>query len=377
MASNIGSFGEFDVTKPKNWPTWKLRFKAWLAVNKIDNKDKINALLAVAGGNLVDLLVSLSHPADVTAKDFDVLMKLIDNGYGAGRNEIAESYMFDCRSQKDTESVAGYVVVLRKLSVHCNLGSQWEQRMRNRLVSGVKDDKIRNRLLSEGAKLTWESAVEIGITADVQNNHTDMSRAANVGNGGMSVQKIDNDRSRGNVMTRSKLSFKCFRCLGTNHQPHQCKFKDSNCHHCNMKGHINRACRKLQKVQGVEEDRQHLMSPPQSQIRAPSASGYSFTHDQYYANQNSRDSEQLNYQCFFSNPNNDCLSVRCVSGPHNQQITVDIDNECVTMPMEVDTGSCITLVTSADYDRYFSRIPLKPCGFTFRSASGDSVAILG
>ncbi|KAF6033958.1 hypothetical protein EB796_007732 [Bugula neritina] len=96
-------------------------------------------------------------------------MKLIDDHYGAGRNEIAESYMFDCRSQKDTESVADYVVALRKLSVHCNFGSQWEQRMRNRLVSGVKDDKIRNRLLSEGAKLTWERAVEIGITADVQN----------------------------------------------------------------------------------------------------------------------------------------------------------------------------------------------------------------
>ncbi|KAF6040155.1 hypothetical protein EB796_001548 [Bugula neritina] len=172
-----------------------------------------------------------------------------------------------------------------------------------------------------------------------------MSRVANVGNGGMSVQKIGNDRSRGNVMARSRPSFKCFWCLDTNHQPHQCKFKDSNCHHCNMKGHIKRACRKLQKVQRVEEDRQHLMSPPQSQSRAPSASGYLFTHDQYYANQNSRDSEQLNSQCFSSNPINDCLSVRCVSGPHNQQITVDIDIESVTMLMEVDTGSCITLIS--------------------------------
>jgi len=89
MASNIGSVGEFDVTKPKDWPTWKLRFKAWLAVSKINNEDKINALLAVAGGDLVDLLVSLCHLADVTAKDFDVLKKLIDNHYGAGRNEIA------------------------------------------------------------------------------------------------------------------------------------------------------------------------------------------------------------------------------------------------------------------------------------------------
>jgi len=103
-------------------------------------------------------------------------------------------------------------------------------------------------------------------------------------------------------------------------------------------------------VQGVEEDCQHLMSPPQSQSRAPSASEYPFTHDQYHANQNSRDSEQFNSQCFSSNPNNDCLSGRCVSGPHNQQITVDIDIESVTMPMEVDTNSCITLITSTDYD---------------------------
>jgi len=377
MASNIGSVGEFDVTKPKDWPTWKLKFTAWLAVNKIDNEDEINALLAVTGGELVDLLVSLCHPADVTTKDSDVLIKLIDNHYGAGRNKIAESYIFHCRLQKGTESVADYVVALRKLSVHCNFGSQWEQQMRNRLVSGVKDDKRKNRLLSESTKLTWDRAVEIGITADVQNNYTDMSRAANVGNDGMSVQKIDNDHSRGNFMARSRPSFKCFRCLGTNHQPHQCKYKDANCHHCNMKGHIKRACRKLQKVQGVEENHQHLMSPPQCQSRAPSASRYPFTHDQYYANQNSRDSEQLNSECFSSNPNNDCLSVRCVSGPHNQQITVDIDIESVTMPMEVDTGFWITLITSADYDRYFSKKSLKLCGLTFRSAFGDSVVILG
>ena len=55
--------------------------------------------------------------------------------------------------------------------MYCNFGGQWEQRMRNRLVSGLKDDKIRNRLLTEGARLTWEKAIEVTIAAYVQNNY--------------------------------------------------------------------------------------------------------------------------------------------------------------------------------------------------------------
>ena len=43
--------------------------------------------------------------------------------------------------------------------------------MRNRLVSRLKDDKIHNRMLFEGARLTWEKTVELYFAADFQNNY--------------------------------------------------------------------------------------------------------------------------------------------------------------------------------------------------------------
>ena len=50
------------------------------------------------------------------------------------------------------------------------------------------------------------------------------------------------------------------------------------------------------------------------------------------------------------NTQNYCLLVRCAAEPHNKQIAVEINIESRAMTMEVDTGSCITLITHVDYD---------------------------
>lgn len=76
--------------------------------------------------------------------------------------------MFNCRGQKDNKSVADYIAELRKLFVHCNFGDQYPHRLRNRLVSGVRYNRTRNRLLSEGAALTWGRAVALATAANVQ-----------------------------------------------------------------------------------------------------------------------------------------------------------------------------------------------------------------
>ena len=286
-----------------------------------------------------------------------------------------------------SESVADYVVALRKLSVHCNFGGQWDQRMRNRLVSGLRDGKMRNRLLSEGAKLTWDRAVELSVAADVQNNYA--VRGASNENG--LVQKVEPHAPSWSKGSQSQSTSRyngnrqrgrCHRCFGTNHQPQNCRFKEAICHSCKGRGHIKKACQSRQ-VHGVdlhqEGDHAEMYSyqqqPRGHDVVQASQPRQSIQEHQQPTHQANTDSYYT--QTAYSNGHNDCLSVRCVSGPNNRQIVTEIDIEGVPMNMEVDTGSCITLITHTDYAKHFSHLPLQSCDLTFRSASGGNVHILG
>ena len=59
-------------------------------------------------------------------------------------------------------------MALKKLSINCAFGdeNQLNKRLRNRLVVGVKEDAIRNRLLAEH-DLSWKRACEVAIQMDM------------------------------------------------------------------------------------------------------------------------------------------------------------------------------------------------------------------
>ena len=53
-----------------------------------------------------------------------------------------------------------YVSELRSLARFCKFGSSLEDMLRDRIVCGINDDNIQNRLLAE-AKLTYAKALEL------------------------------------------------------------------------------------------------------------------------------------------------------------------------------------------------------------------------
>ena len=59
-------------------------------------------------------------------------------------------------------------MALKKLSINCAFGdeNQLNKRLRNRLVVGVKEDAIRNRLLAVH-DLSWKRACEVAIQMDM------------------------------------------------------------------------------------------------------------------------------------------------------------------------------------------------------------------
>ena len=62
-------------------------------------------------------------------------------------------------------SISKYVTLLRKMSEHCNFEEKVNEHIRDRLVVGVKNEKIQEHLRGEGT-LTLEKAIEIAVSME-------------------------------------------------------------------------------------------------------------------------------------------------------------------------------------------------------------------
>ncbi len=78
---------------------------------------------------------------------------------------IAERFMLHNRSQNETETVAQYVAVLKKLSEYCEFGTHLQDALCDRFVCRLKTGSIQKRLLTEAA-LTFQKAVEIAVSME-------------------------------------------------------------------------------------------------------------------------------------------------------------------------------------------------------------------
>ena len=142
-----------------------------------------------------------------------------------------------------------YVAELRRLAEHCNYRDSLNDMLRDRLVCGVNDQRVQRRLLAEG-DLTFQKAYDIAIAMEAADrNARELQGTARVQE---DVHRVYTQKKGGGA----RGDVRCYRCLG-NHNPTECKFRKSECHHCKKMGHLARACRdKL----GSQEETRYLIS---------------------------------------------------------------------------------------------------------------------
>ena len=87
----VSSISEFNASK-EQWVNYKRRLDAWMRINKIQDDEKVDAMLAVIGPEPVDLLVSLCAPTKIEDKNYTELSTVLESHYRSGTNELAESY---------------------------------------------------------------------------------------------------------------------------------------------------------------------------------------------------------------------------------------------------------------------------------------------
>eukprot|EP00118_Oscarella_pearsei_P022446 m.259638 g.259638 ORF g.259638 m.259638 type:complete len:238 (+) comp40426_c1_seq4:2210-2923(+) len=155
----------------QEWKTWKQRLLPFLEASDLDGASErkksslLLSLMGVEGIGIYDTFeftdndkISVQEGADPQIKFQAVIDKF--NTYFLGKvNVTFERHLFFTRDQQQGESIDRYVTDLRKLANTCDFGQVKDSLIRDRLVCGLLNRKVREQLLTT-SNLTLEKVVD-------------------------------------------------------------------------------------------------------------------------------------------------------------------------------------------------------------------------
>ena len=264
----------------------------------------------------------------MSACTLDEINDALKGHYDPVKNIIYELYLFNSRCQKSGESINDYVHALKALASNCEFGTFLNDMLRDRLVVGLKNQKIQRALLGM-SKLTFDNAVREANTMEVatkevsaiqsgQNSTVNDVREKHKSSTG-SVSNNSNHKNNNSKFVRNKGAssskipdnYSCFSCGGNNHLRQNCKYKDVKCHKCSKVGHLKKMCKN----------------------KSTSTTNVIKSSD-----------NKVSAEYIFSNCSDDC------SKP---PLVVNLVTNDVEVPMELDTGTARIIMPKVSFDKYF------------------------
>ena len=187
-------------------------------------------------------LVSPDKPGD---KSYDELVSLLQEHYNPTPSETVQRSRYHSRFRKQGDTVAMFVSELCSLAKFCNFGATLDNMLRDRIVCGLNNRKIQQRLLAEKI-LTLTKTIELAQGMEtVAKNAKELSQqeVPSTSSSSGNVHRVTPPaRGKDTCSTRQKFSGNCFCCGKAGHKRASCRFKDAVCCGCGKAGHLLRVC---------------------------------------------------------------------------------------------------------------------------------------
>ena len=329
MAVSIGKIGEFDAAV-ENWSSYLERLNHYFAANKVEDEQKKDAFLCCIGRDTYGLLRALMAPNKPAASTYKQLTDALTAHLVPKPIVIAERFRFHKWNQMEGETIKSYVAVIQKLAEDCAFGTSLSDTLRDRLVCGMRDEKVQRRLLSR-QDLTFKQAVDEAEMAE---------RAAKD-----AAQFHETDAREVHRLPR-QLGH-CYRCEG-NHNSQQCKFINEQCKYCKKRGHIERACRTKKR-----------------ELKAGASRGAQGAVKTLEGQDSTEDEETVNWGEVHA------LGMEQWKKGKPLYVEVSIEGQCLRM--ELDTGAAVSLLPYRIYQERFSHLPIHTSKACLKTYTGEKL----
>jgi len=175
--------------------------------------------------------------SDEDSKNLDALYTNFTTHTLPRKNSVFCRYIFQERRQQQGETFETFVTDLRNMVKDCSYDKP-EEMVRDRIVSGVASQDVREKLLHEGDALTMQKAIEITTTFEATKKQL-ASMAA-----GDSVDALQARRKESTKFAARKTDIFFCRNCGSKHSRKQCPAFGKECLYCHKKNHFAKVCLK-------------------------------------------------------------------------------------------------------------------------------------
>jgi hypothetical protein len=160
-----------------DWSRWLQRFERYRIISGLCKKsqaDQVATMFYAIGDKSEDLIKTLD--IDEQKDSYARITKKISEFYDQKINIIAETARFNKRCQREGEPVEDFIHDLHHIAERCNYGNLREELIRDRIVVGVCDDRLSEKLQSQ-SKLTLAEAIRISRQAESYDLNKDILRS--------------------------------------------------------------------------------------------------------------------------------------------------------------------------------------------------------
>lgn len=226
----------------ENWRRWVQRFDLYLtASGKIKEDEKVQCaiLLHVIGEEALEIYNTFKFATGEDPNKIAHLKKKFEEYVNPRKNTVFERYRFwECK-QQEGETIDQFITELKTRAKSCEFGDQHDLMIRDRIVFGVRDTRLKERLLRESSDLTLEKAASVCRAGEASSSQI---KELEDSDKSVPVHWVGNKFNlRRPKPPRPKLPFNCSKC-GTKHLPKSCPAFGKLCLVCKGKDHFARVC---------------------------------------------------------------------------------------------------------------------------------------
>lgn len=401
----IGSINAFDAGE-ETWSSYVERLEIFIDANDIKEEKKVSTLLTVMGLKTYTLVKNLCAPVKPSEKSFSEIVELVETHLSPKPSFIAERYKFSLRNQMDYETIADYVVQLKQLSMFCEFKNNLSDYLRDKLVSGLKSDAIKKRLLSE-PELTFEKAVSIATTMEMADRDAAQLTGGATGRsneqstrlhynarrkGSQAEQQIEcregvlrsagrqhanhhhpSSYYRGEERVNSDSEVKCFACGKKGHKFNQCRFRSYKCNKCGKEGHLAKVCKFQERGTSAKRFNKTSVNLNKQNYVEESLANRNNNESRDNSNESSEDNIYDLSNIFNFNQANKMQEI----SERVRPIVLDLKVDRKVLKFEVDSGACVSVINEQCYRDHFSTLELSETSLVLSSYTNQPIKPLG
>ena len=242
------------------WRRWEQQFTMYHRAAELAKKPEATQtaiLLNIAGPEALDIYHTFTFAEGEDANTMATVLGKFKAYCQPHRNTVFERHRFWTREQEEDEPIDQWLTDLRTRAESCEFGDQRDLLIRDKIIFGIRDARVKERLLRE-PNLELPKAVDICRAAEATKFQVQAMAKEAVTEAPAAQVHAFTDRRAGREETAtrvaedrsakspSKASAKapCKYC-GERHPPRRCPAYGKTCKRCQKENHVAKVCRSM------------------------------------------------------------------------------------------------------------------------------------